>query len=151
MRRTAGERTSAPVDFCFDSGTSFDSFPIDFVFFSTASVFFSVGAAFSGATLESSMIATISPIFTSWPSAAFVSSTPAFSATISVETLSVSRVKSASPGLTKSPDFLCQTETTPLEIDSPTAGTLMSIAILVFGKPQVFAKPRAAMRARVSV
>src|SRR5438477_7940177 len=72
------------------------------------------------------MIATISPIFTSWPSAAFVSSTPAFSATISVETLSVSRVKSASPGFTKSPDFLCQTETTPLEIDSPTAGIFTS-------------------------
>src|SRR2546428_12920032 len=55
---------------------------------------------------------------------------PAVSAAISVETLSLSRVKSASPALTKSPDFLCQTETTPLEIDSPTAGiftsTLMS-------------------------
>ena len=46
----------------------------------------------------------------------------AFSALISVETLSVSRVKSGSPALTCSPDFLCQTETTPLEIDSPTAG-----------------------------
>ena len=34
-----------------------------------------------------------------------VSSTPAVSAAISVETLSVSRVKSASPALTKSPDF----------------------------------------------
>src|SRR6266581_8534084 len=73
------------------------------------------------------MIATISPIFTSWPSAAFVSRTPDFSATISVETFSVSRVKSASPASTKSPDFLCQTETTPLEIDSPTAGIFTSM------------------------
>ena len=54
-----------------------------------------------------------------------------FSATISVETFSVSRVKSASPAFTKSPDFLCQTETTPLEIDSPTAGILTSMLISV--------------------
>ena len=43
---------------------------------------------------------------------------------------SVSSVNKASPALTYSPDFLCQTETTPLVIDSPTAGiftsTLMS-------------------------
>ena len=55
-----------------------------------------------------------------------MSSTPDISAAISVETLSVSRVKSASPALTKSPDFLCQTETIPLVIDSPTAGIFTS-------------------------
>jgi hypothetical protein len=54
---------------------------------------------------------------------------PAFSATISVETLSVSSVKRASPSFTNSPDFLCQAETTPLVIDSPTEGILTSIAI----------------------
>src|SRR5205823_11280507 len=56
------------------------------------------------------------------PSSALVLSTPSASATISVETLSVSSVKSGSPFFTCSPDFLCQTETTPLEMDSPTAG-----------------------------
>src|SRR5438034_5853967 len=75
------------------------------------------------------MVATTSPILTSWPSGTFVSSRPAFSATISVETLSVSSVKSGSPSLTNSPDFLCQTDTTPLVIDSPTAGILTSIAM----------------------
>src|SRR5204862_6682522 len=53
--------------------------------------------------------------------------TPSFPAVISVETLSVSKVKSASPALTSSPDFLCHTETIPLVIDSPTAGTLTSV------------------------
>ncbi len=46
---------------------------------------------------------------------------------ISVETLSVSRVKSGSPAWTCSPSFLCQTETIPLEMDSPTAGILTSM------------------------
>ena len=55
--------------------------------------------------------------------------TPSVSATISVETLSVSRVKSGSPAFTYSPDFLCQTETMPLEIDSPTAGIFTSTLI----------------------
>ena len=77
---------------------------------------------FAGAVAWSSIMATTSPIFTSWPSSTFVSSTPAFSAVISVETLSVSRVNSASPASTYSPDFLCQTETTPLSMDSPTGG-----------------------------
>src|ERR1700745_179600 len=76
------------------------------------------------------MVATTSPIFTSWPSGTFVSSKPPFSATISVETLSVSSVKSGSPSFSKSPDFLCQTETTPLVIDSPTAGIFTSMAML---------------------
>src|SRR5262249_46898235 len=68
---------------------------------------------------------------TSWPSGTFVSSTPDLSATISVETLSVSRAKSGSPSFTNSPDFLCQAETTPLVTDSPTDGTLTSIIIVV--------------------
>ena len=59
-----------------------------------------------------------------------VSRTPAFSAVISVETLSVSRVKKRSPALTWSPDFLCQTETMPLEIDSPTAGIFTSMLMI---------------------
>ena len=56
-------------------------------------------------------------------------STPDFSATISVETLSVSSAKSGSPSFTNSPDFLCQAETTPLVTDSPTDGTFTSIII----------------------
>ncbi len=84
-------------------------------------------AGFAALPEPSSITATTSPIFTSAPSATRVCRTPSFSAVISVETLSVSKVKSASPALTWSPDFLCQTETTPLVIDSPTAGTFTSV------------------------
>src|SRR4029077_4797968 len=78
-----------------------------------------------------------SAIFSSRPSAALGLRTPSVSATISVETLSVSRVKRGSPFFTCSPDFLCQTETTPLENDSPTAGifTCTLIARLHKRKP----------------
>jgi hypothetical protein len=141
MRRTAGEKTAAGVadpglprpalaailsfsssPFFCASGSFFSS--SDFVSFSGGFSFFS-----SGGASDSSIVATTSPIFTSWPWSTLVSSTPAFSATISVETLSVSSVKRASPAFTKSPDFLCQTETTPLVIDSPTAGILTSMAM----------------------
>src|SRR5207237_8199155 len=107
-------------------------------FCDSGSFFFASGALFFGFSswscsdvcFESSITATTSPIFTSWPSATFVSSTPDFSATISVETLSVSSAKSGSPSFTNSPDFLCQAETTPLATDSPTDGTLTSIIIV---------------------
>ncbi len=126
IRRTAGESTSAFGDFFspligaaarFGSGLS-----------STLAGMATVAAA-SGSAADSSIRATTSPIFTSCPSATRVSNTPDFSATISVETLSVSSVRSGSPALTCSPDFLCQTETTPLEMDSPTAGILTSMLI----------------------
>ena len=81
----------------------------------------------AGTAALSSMTATTSPIFTSWPSSTLVSSRPAFSAVISLETLSVSRVRRASPASTYSPDFLCQTETTPLVMDSPTGGIFTSM------------------------
>ena len=124
MRRTAGERGSS------FAGGVFRSFSSTRLFSPSGSFFFSGGFSVflsSGADFESSIVATTSPIFTSCPSAAFASRTPDFSATISVETLSVSRVKRASPASTKSPDFLCQIETTPLEIDSPTAGIFTSM------------------------
>ena len=110
IRLTAGERTSAlderlPADLAAGAGSLGGA-----------------GWALAGAVASSSITATTSPIFTSWPSSTLVSRTPAFSAVISVETLSVSRVRSASPASTYSPDFLCQTETTPLSMDSPTAG-----------------------------
>src|SRR5215469_6269402 len=122
MRRTAGERgfstivLSASVSLLV-SGDGF--------FFSGALSGFCSGTC----CLESSISAMISPILTSCPSGTFVSSTPDFSATISVETLSVSSAKSGSPSFTKSPDFLCQAETTPLVTDSPTDGTFTSIII----------------------
>ena len=119
MRRTAGERTCEATDLSSGSLEALDPSPV-------AAGFFSPGASLAGADFESSIVATTSPIFTSWPSGTFVSSTPACSATISVETLSVSSVNKASPALTYSPDFLCQTDTTPLEMDSPTAGILTS-------------------------
>src|SRR5712692_6356022 len=128
MRRTAGE--SGPGAGGVDPGPR--SAPKAFgaaTHFVASAAFFSAGSDLAGAVFESSMVATTSPIFTSWPSGTIVSSTPGVSAVISVETLSVSRVKSASPALTKSPDFLCQTETTPLEIDSPTAGIFTSMAM----------------------
>src|SRR5207248_4283687 len=116
IRRAAGERTVED----FSAGASLET-----SFFSAAPSGFL--SDFPLLALPSSMVATISPIFTSAPSATRVWSTPSFSALISVETLSVSRVKSGSPALTCSPDFLCQTETTPLEMDSPTAGTFTSM------------------------
>src|SRR5438874_12252354 len=149
MRRTAGERTVVAIG---DSAlprlalTATGSFPSaasfsgsgaflvssgSFFFSGAFSAFFASGVFFSfSCCFESSIVATTSPIFTSWPSGTFVSSKPPFSATISVETLSVSSVKSGSPSFTNSPDFLCQTETTPLVIDSPTAGIFTSMAML---------------------
>ena len=120
MRRTAGERAVAGG---VDPGVP-RSAPAATDFFSDGAAFFSVGA-----DLVSSIVATTSPIFTSWPSGTFVSSTPAFSATISVETLSVSSVNRGSPSFTKSPVFLCHAETRPLVIDSPTAGIFTSMLI----------------------
>src|SRR6266446_7364747 len=135
MRRTAGERAvaggvdagsprSAPVA----TGEAFSSGFASFFFSCRTS--FGVTSFFCFCCFESSITATTSPIFTSWPSGTFVSSTPDFSATISVETLSVSRAKSGSPSFTNSPDFLCQAETTPLVTDSPTDGILTSIIIV---------------------
>ena len=124
IRRTAGDKAAAFGDFFspligasvrLGSGFSLTSSGV-----ATVAV-----AAVAGA--EGSIVATTSPIFTSWPSVAIVFKTPALSAAISVETLSVSRVKRMSPALTCSPSFLCQTETTPLEMDSPTAGILTSM------------------------
>ena len=74
----------------------------------------------------SSIVPTTSPIFTSEPAVTLMRSVPAFSAVISVETLSVSRVRRASPAVTASPSFLCQMERRPLVMDSPTAGILIS-------------------------
>ncbi len=115
-RRTAGDMTSG--DFFAAVGTGLVS-PL--------SLDGLASSGFAALPEPSSITATTSPIFTSAPSATRVCRTPSFSAVISVETLSVSRVKSASPALTWSPDFLCQTETTPLVIDSPTAGTFTSV------------------------
>src|SRR5437764_7060350 len=144
MRRTAGESavaggadSGAPRSSAFADATA-DESPAATVFlagsrsfFFSSAVFFGVASLFASPDrLESSIVATTSPIFTSCPSGTLVSSTPAFCATISVETLSVSRVKSGSPSFTNSPDFLCQTETTPLVIDSPTAGIFTSMAML---------------------
>src|SRR5437588_2269706 len=139
MCRTAGERgfSSSGGGFFSPSSTVFST-ASGSLFFSTGSFFFSGGfSAFfasgtffsAGRSFESSIVATTSPIFTSWPSGTLVSSRPAFSATISVETLSVSSVKSVSPSFTNSPDFLCQAETTPLVMDSPTAGIFTSMAM----------------------
>src|SRR5438105_1355834 len=136
MRRTAGERTVAGV---VDAGSPRSAPAATGGAFSSgfASFFFCCGTSFGvtsffclAGCFESSITATTSPIFISWPSGTFVSSTPDFSATISVETLSVSRAKSGSPSFTNSPDFLCQAETTPLVTDSPTDGTLTSIIIV---------------------
>ena len=137
MRRTAGESTAGGVG---DSGPP-RSAPAatEAVFFSnSASVFLFSSDCFFGFSsflsavrcFESSITATTSPIFTSCPSGTFVSSTPDFSATISVETLSVSSANSGSPSFTNSPDFLCQAETTPLVTDSPTDGTFTSVIIV---------------------
>src|SRR5438552_1773833 len=139
MCRTAGERgfSSSGGGFFSLSSTVFST-ASGSLFFSTGSFFFSGGfsAFFASGTFfsadrcfESSIVATTSPIFTSWPSGTLVSSTPALSATISVETLSVSSVKRVSPSFTNSPDFLCQAETTPLVMDSPTAGIFTSMAM----------------------
>src|SRR5438067_2738287 len=137
-RRTAGERgfsfSGGAFSLCstvFSAASGCFSFSSGAFFFSGGfSAFFSSGTFFSsGRCFESSIVATTSPIFTSWPSGTLVSSTPALSATISVETLSVSSVKRISPSFTNSPDFLCQTETTPLVMDSPTAGIFTSMAM----------------------
>src|SRR5437870_3164929 len=148
MRRTAGDKGVAGVEdsgrprstpaaaaffssagFCSGSGSFFFS-SSSFFFSGGLSVFLPSGTFFSsGGCFESSIVATTSPIFTSWPSDTLVSSTPDFSATISVETLSVSSAKSGSPSFTNSPDFLCQAETTPLVMDSPTAGIFTSMAM----------------------
>ena len=140
MRRTAGESVVVPMS-RDDSGPLRSTAAATGSFFSVgffdgSASFLCSGAFFDGASFfcsagcfESSIVATTSPIFTSCPSGTFVSRVPAFSATISVETLSVSSVKSGSPSLTKSPDFLCQAETTPLVIDSPTAGIFTSMTM----------------------
>src|SRR2546421_10017649 len=136
MRRTAGESAVAggvdagsPRSAPAATGEAFSSDIAPFFFWCGNSFGVTSFFCLSGG-LESSITATTSPIFTSWPSGTFVSSTPDFSATISVETLSVSRAKSGSPSFTNSPDFLCQAETTPLVTDSPTDGTLTSIIIV---------------------
>src|SRR5207244_12764104 len=46
------------------------------------------------------------------------------------ESVSVYSVESRTPSCTNSPDLVCQTETTPPVIDSPTAGILTSMAML---------------------
>src|SRR5262249_33469960 len=135
-RRTAGESVAAgaadsglppstpPITgSAFFGGSGCFAFPSGAFFFPFSSLFS------SGVRFESSITAITSPIFTSWPSGTFVSSRPDFSATTSVETLSVSSAKSASPSFTNSPDFLCQAETTPLVTDSPTDGTFTSMII----------------------
>ena len=118
-RRAAGESASedtaeeagCPADFSADGADLVSLF----------------GAVDFASLAVSSIVATTSPIFTSAPCATMVCKTPSRSAVISVETLSVSRVKSGSPAFTSSPDFLCQTETIPLSIDSPTAGIFTSM------------------------
>jgi hypothetical protein len=119
------ERTSASVDFCFEPAPGFVSGAL-FLFSLLGRCF--QQAVFSGAILESSIIATDFADTASRPSAALVSSTPAFQPHFCGNLVGL-EIKSASPGFTKSPDFLCQTETTPVEIDSPTAGILTSMLI----------------------
>ena len=102
----------------------------DFASAGFASAVFSA-AAFAGAAAPASMVATTSPIFTSAPACALMRNVPAASAVISVETLSVSRVSSASPLLTASPSFFNHAEIMPLVTDSPTAGIFTSRLIVV--------------------
>src|ERR1700704_2787653 len=54
---------------------------------------------------------------------------PDSGALTSVETLSVSKVKSTSPAFTASPSFLCQAARIPDVMDSPTVGTFTSTFI----------------------
>src|SRR5436190_18169158 len=139
IRRTAGESSVLGVgapDWPWSTSVATASFFSASFFAASGRFLFSSGAFFgvasafcTVASFESSIVATTSPILTSWPSGTFVSSRPGFSATISVETLSVSSVSSGSPSLTNSPDFLCQTETTPLVIDSRTAGIFTSMTM----------------------
>ena len=61
------------------------------------------------------------------PSFACNATRPVAAATISVETLSVSRVSSGSLARTWSPSCLCHAAMIPLEMDSPTEGILTSM------------------------
>ena len=86
-------------------------------------------AGFSAGAPPGSIMATTWSILTSSPSAAWVLKIPDSGAFTSVETLSVSSVKSTSPEFTASPSFLCHVERIPDVIDSPTVGTLTSTFI----------------------
>jgi hypothetical protein len=104
-----------------------------FSIFPPAGIGFSTGLA--APAPASSMVATTSPIFTSVPAGTLMCRTPGCSAVISEETLSVSSVRSASPMLTRSPSFLCQTERSPVVMDSPTDGILTSKLMDRFERP----------------
>ena len=72
----------------------------------------------------SSIVPSVSPIFTSAPAAwAIDFSTPDFGAATSTSTLSVSSSTSASPAVTASPSFFSHFATRASTMDSPTSGT----------------------------
>ena len=72
-------------------------------------------------------VAMTAPIATSSPSATMMAMTPSASASSSLEILSVSRVTSVSPRLTWAPLATCQFPILAEVIDSPAAGTFISM------------------------
>ena len=93
---------------------------------------FGTGSAGAGSFRSSaaSIDPTTAPIATVSPSGTLMCNTPSASATTSRVTLSVSMRKTGSSFRTRSPSFLNHWARTASFTDSPTLGTLMSMAIM---------------------
>jgi len=87
------------------------------------------GVAAAAGAAPTVILAMSEPMLTSSPSGVMISIVPFSSASSSEETLSVSRVTSAVPLLTVSPEATCHAATFAEVTDSPAAGTMTSMTL----------------------